>query len=157
MNIDLIVVGKTNFDYVADAVKLYSERLKKYVNFNIIVIPDVKNAKSISSSELKTKEGDLLAAQLAKYDYVVLLDENGKQQSSVEFSNWINKRANMSIKRLCFVVGGAYGFSDVVYKIANEKISLSKMTFSHQMIRILIVEQIYRAFTILKGEPYHHI
>lgn len=157
MTIDLIVVGKSNFDYVTDATLLYSTRLKKYINFNIIVVPDVKNAKSISQIELKNREGVVLITQLVKYDYVVLLDENGKQHTSVEFANWINKRANMSIKRLCFVVGGAYGFSDSVYKLASEKISLSKMTFSHQMIRILIVEQIYRAFTILKGEPYHHV
>lgn len=157
MVIDLIVVGKSNFDYVIDAVGLYGDRLKKYVNFNIVTIPDIKNAKNLSQQELKGKEGDLLCVQLSKYDYVVLLDENGKQYSSVEFSDWMNKKANLSIKRLCFVVGGAYGFSDEVYKITNEKISLSKMTFSHQMIRILIVEQIYRAFTILNGEPYHHI
>lgn len=156
MTIDLIVVGKTNFDYVSNAVELYAGRLKKYINFNIVIIPDVKNAKNLSQIELKSKEGDLLAAQLSKYDYIVLLDENGKQHTSVEFSEWINKRANMSIKRLCFVVGGAYGFSNEVYNMAAEKISLSKMTFSHQMIRILIVEQIYRAFTILNGEPYHH-
>lgn len=157
MTIDLIVVGKSNFGYVIEAVELYGDRLKKYINFNIITVPDVKNAKSISQSELKNKEGEMLCSYLCKYDYVVLLDENGRQHSSVEFAEWINKRANMSIKRLCFVVGGAYGFSNDVYQIANEKISLSKMTFSHQMIRILIVEQIYRAFTILNNEPYHHI
>lgn len=157
MVIDLIVVGKSNFDYVIDAVEIYGGRLKKYVNFNIVTIPDIKNAKSLSQVELKNKEGDLLCAQLSKYDYVVLLDENGKQHSSIEFAEWMNKKANLSIKRLCFVVGGAYGFSDEVYRVSNEKISLSKMTFSHQMIRILIVEQIYRTFTILNNEPYHHI
>ncbi|MEG0499941.1 MAG: 23S rRNA (pseudouridine(1915)-N(3))-methyltransferase RlmH [Rikenellaceae bacterium] len=157
MTIDLIVVGKSNFDYVINAVDLYSGRLKKYVPFNIVTIPDVKNAKSISQSELKTKEGELLCAQFAKYDCVVLLDENGRHYTSVEFAEWINQRANRSIRRMCFVIGGAYGFSDEVYRVAHEKISLSKMTFSHQMIRILIVEQIYRAFTILNGEPYHHV
>lgn len=157
MTIDLIVVGKSNFDYVITAVDLYSGRLKKYINFNIVTIPDVKNAKNLSQGELKNKEGELLCAQFAKYDHIVLLDENGKHFTSVEFAELINKRANMSIKRLCFVIGGAYGFSDDVYGAAKEKISLSKMTFSHQMIRILIVEQIYRAFTILNGEPYHHI
>lgn len=156
MTIDLIVVGKSNFDYVIDAVELYGSRLKRYVNFNVVTIADVKNAKSLSNAELKTREGDLLVAQLSKYDYIVLLDENGKQYTSTDFAEWINRRANMSIKRLCFVIGGAYGFSDAVYSLAAEKISLSKMTFSHQMIRILIVEQIYRAFTILNGEPYHH-
>lgn len=157
MTIDLIVVGKSNFDYVITAVDLYSGRLKKYVNFNIVTIPDVKNAKSLSQNELKNREGEVLCAQFTKYDYVVLLDENGKHHTSVEFAEWINQRANRSIRRLCFVIGGAYGFSDEVYRMNNEKISLSKMTFSHQMIRILIVEQIYRAFTIMNGEPYHHL
>lgn len=157
MNIDLIVVGKTNFNYVSEAVELYAGRLKKYVNFNIVVIADIKNAKNISSSELKTKEGDLLLAQFAKYDHVVLLDEKGKEFTSVDFSAWLNKKMVIGYKRICIVIGGAYGFSDAVYGVAKEKISLSKMTFSHQMIRILIVEQIYRAFTILNGEPYHHV
>lgn len=157
MTIDLIVVGKSNFDYVITAVDLYSGRLKKYINFNIVTIPDVKNAKSLSQNELKNREGEVLCAQFAKYDYVVLLDENGKHHTSVEFAEWINQRASRSIRRLCFVIGGAYGFSDEVYRMNNEKISLSKMTFSHQMIRILIVEQIYRAFTIMNGEPYHHL
>lgn len=157
MTIDLIVIGKTNFDYVITAVDLYSGRLKKYVNFNIVTIPDVKNAKNLSQNELKNREGEILCEHFAKYDHVVLLDENGKHYTSVEFAQWINQRANMSTRRLCFVIGGAYGFSDQVYRMNNEKISLSKMTFSHQMIRILIVEQIYRAFTILNGEPYHHI
>lgn len=156
MNIDIIVVGKTNFDFVTTAVDMYSKRLKKYVNFNIVTLPDIKNAKNLSELELKTKEGELIVAQLQRYDYCVLLDERGKEFSSVDFSQWMNKKMNMGIKRLCFVVGGAYGFSDSVYSQAREKVSLSKMTFSHQMIRILVVEQIYRAFTILAGEPYHH-
>lgn len=157
MNIDLIVVGKTNFNYVSEAVDLYAGRLKKYINFNIVVIPDIKNAKNLSSSELKTKEGELLVAQLTKYDHIVLLDEKGKEFTSVDFAQWLNKKMITGYKRICLVIGGAYGFSDAVYSITNEKISLSKMTFSHQMIRMLIVEQIYRGFTILNGEPYHHV
>ncbi len=156
MVIDIIVIGKTNFQYVIDGVETFNSRIKRYINFNIITIPDVKNAKSLSEGELKVREGEILLSYFKKYDHVVLLDERGKEYSSEDFSVWLNKRMISGIKRLCFVVGGAYGFSQEVYSVANEKISLSKMTFSHQMIRILIVEQIYRAFTILNGEPYHH-
>ncbi len=156
MGIDLIVIGKTNFDYVKSAVDIFDSRIKRYINFNIVTLADVKNAKSLSESELKSREGEMLLTQFKKYDYIVLLDERGKEYTSEDFSEWINRKMISGTKRLCFVVGGAYGFSKDVYAAANEKISLSKMTFSHQMIRILIVEQIYRAFTILKGEPYHH-
>lgn len=156
MNIDLVVVGKTNIDYITEGVKIYQERLKNYVNFEINVLPDIKNAASLTAELLKEKEGEQLVKALDKYDYIVLLDDKGKEHTSMEFAAWINKKANMGIKRLCFVVGGAYGFSQAVYGASNEKLSISKMTFSHQMIRLLFTEQLYRAFTILGNERYHH-
>lgn len=156
MNIDLVVVGKTNIDYITEGVKVYQERLKNYINFQINVLPDIKNAASLTAELLKEKEGEQLVKALDKYDYIVLLDDKGKEHTSMEFASWINKKANMGIKRLCFVVGGAYGFSQAVYAASNEKLSISKMTFSHQMIRLLFTEQLYRAFTILGNERYHH-
>lgn len=156
MNIDLVVVGKTNIDYITEGVKVYQERLKNYINFQINVLPDIKNAASLTAELLKEKEGEQLVKALDKYDYIVLLDDKGKEHTSMEFASWINKKANMGIKRLCFVVGGAYGFSQAVYATSNEKLSISKMTFSHQMIRLLFTEQLYRAFTILGNERYHH-
>ncbi|MEG1554482.1 MAG: 23S rRNA (pseudouridine(1915)-N(3))-methyltransferase RlmH [Rikenellaceae bacterium] len=156
MNIDLIVIGKTNIDYISTGIAVYQDRLKNYINFTINILPDVKNSSSLTPELLKEREGEQLVKILEKYDYIVLLDENGKEHSSVEFANWINKKANMGIKKLCFVVGGAFGFSKQVYSISHEKVSISKMTFSHQMIRLLFTEQLYRAFTILNNEHYHH-
>ncbi len=156
MNIKLIVVGKSEEKYLREAVEIYLKRLTHYINFEIVVLPDVKNAKNMSVSELKDKEAELILKHSAKTDKVVLLDEKGKEFSSVEFSKYIEKQMNASLKTLAFVVGGAFGFSEKVYSQANEKLSISKMTFSHQMIRLLFVEQLYRAFTIIKGEPYHN-
>ena len=156
MNIKLIVVGKNEQKYLKEALDIYIKRLTHYINFELVVLPDVKNAKNMSVTELKDKEAELILKHSAKADKVVLLDEKGKEFSSVEFSKYIEKQMNASLKTLAFVVGGAFGFSDKVYSQAGEKLSISKMTFSHQMIRLLFVEQLYRAFTIIKGEPYHN-
>jgi 23S rRNA (pseudouridine1915-N3)-methyltransferase len=156
MNIKLIVIGKSEEKYLREAVEIYLKRLTHYINFEIVVLPDVKNAKNMSVAELKDKEAELILKHSAKVDKVVLLDEKGKEYSSVEFSKYLTKQMNASVKTLAFVVGGAFGFSEKVYSQANEKLSISKMTFSHQMIRLLFVEQLYRAFTIIKGEPYHN-
>ncbi|MEE0925983.1 MAG: 23S rRNA (pseudouridine(1915)-N(3))-methyltransferase RlmH [Bacteroidales bacterium] len=156
MNIKLIVIGKSEEKYLREAVEIYLKRLTHYINFEIVVLPDVKNAKNMSVAELKDKEAELILKHSAKADKVVLLDEKGKEYSSVEFSKYLSKQMNASVKTLAFVVGGAFGFSEKVYSQANEKLSISKMTFSHQMIRLLFVEQLYRAFTIIKGEPYHN-
>lgn len=156
MNIKLIVIGKSEEKYLREAVEIYLKRLTHYINFEIVVLPDVKNAKNMSVAELKDKEAELILKHSAKADKVVLLDEKGKEYSSVEFSKYLTKQMNASVKTLVFVVGGAFGFSEKVYSQANEKLSISKMTFSHQMIRLLFVEQLYRAFTIIKGEPYHN-
>ncbi|MBO7228121.1 MAG: 23S rRNA (pseudouridine(1915)-N(3))-methyltransferase RlmH [Bacteroidales bacterium] len=156
MNIKLIVIGKSEEKYLREAVEIYLKRLTHYINFEIVVLPDVKNAKNMSVAELKDKEAELILKHSAKADKVVLLDEKGKEYSSVEFSKYLTKQMNASVKTLAFVVGGAFGFSEKVYSQANEKLSISKMTFSHQMIRLLFVEQLYRAFTIIKGEPYHN-
>lgn len=156
MNIKLIVIGKSEKKYLREAVEIYLKRLTHYINFEIVVLPDVKNAKNMSVAELKDKEAELILKHSAKADKVVLLDEKGKEYSSVEFSKYLTKQMNASVKTLAFVVGGAFGFSEKVYSQANEKLSISKMTFSHQMIRLLFVEQLYRAFTIIKGEPYHN-
>lgn len=157
MNIDLIVIGKTNMDFVEMGIKEYTKRLTRYIKFNIIVLPDIKNPAQMSKETLMKREGELFCAALESYDWIVLMDENGKQLSSVEFSKWVQNRLNLSTRKLAFVIGGAYGFSEQVYKMASEKHSLSKMTFSHQMVRMIFTEQLYRAFTILRGEPYHHI
>lgn len=156
MQIDLIVIGKTNAQYLITGINEYIGRLKHYVPFNFQVIPDIKNAKSLSQEQLKIKEGDLILKQVEKSDLLVLLDENGKQFSSVAFSEYLQAHMLAGRKRVIFVIGGAYGFSDAVYQRSNGKVGLSKMTFSHQMVRLIFVEQLYRGMTILKGEPYHH-
>jgi 23S rRNA (pseudouridine1915-N3)-methyltransferase len=155
MNIKLTVIGKTEGKYLIEAVENYIKRLKHYVNFEIIYLPDIKGAKSLSSSEIKEKEADILLKQISKYDKNILFDEKGKLFSSKEFATHLQKQMNQGIKNLNFIVGGAYGFSPRIYQEVQEKISISPMTFSHQMIRLLIVEQIYRANTILNNEPYH--
>lgn len=157
MNIDLIVVGKTDLAQVGSLVEMYQKRINFYIKFNIITLPDLKNTKNISAESQKRQEGVLLMKQFSDSDYVVLLDENGRQHASMEFSAWMQKRMSSGVKRLCFVIGGAYGFSQEVYDRADESVSLSKMTFSHQIIRAIFAEQLYRAFTILNNEPYHHV
>ncbi|MEZ4840030.1 MAG: 23S rRNA (pseudouridine(1915)-N(3))-methyltransferase RlmH [Flavobacteriaceae bacterium] len=156
MKIKLLVIGKTDNKNLQQLIDDYQKRLGFYSKFELIVIPDIKNAKNITENQQKEKEGELILKQLDSSDELILLDEKGKQFRSVEFADLLQKKMNSGIKQLLFVVGGPYGFSDKLYKMANAKISLSKMTFSHQMVRLFMVEQLYRAFTILKNEPYHH-
>lgn len=156
MTIRLLTIGKTDSKQLEELISIYEKRLFHYIKFEFDIIPGIKNSKNLSEQQQKQKEGELILKKVIPSDFLVVLDENGKQFSSVEFSNLIQKRMNSGIKNLVFVIGGPYGFSNEVYLRANNKISLSKMTFSHQMIRLFFVEQIYRAFTILKNEPYHH-
>ena len=156
MHIKIIAIGKTDDKQLNLLIEQYKKRLTHYVKFSLDCIPDLKNTKNLSEKQQKEKEGELILKQLNSSDVMVLLDENGSQFSSVGFSEYLQKKMNAGIKQLVFVIGGPYGFSEAVYKKAQGKISLSKMTFSHQMIRLFIVEQIYRGFTILKNEPYHH-
>jgi 23S rRNA (pseudouridine1915-N3)-methyltransferase len=157
MKITLILNGKTEDDYIIKGFSVYEQRLKHYVGFETIVIPALKNTKALSIEQQKQKEGELIFKQIQNPDKLILLDENGKEYNSVGFAEFIQQQMNSGIKNLVFVVGGPYGFSEEIYKRANGKISLSKMTFSHQMVRLFFVEQVYRAMTILKNEPYHHI
>lgn len=156
MKITVILNGKTEDDYLLKGIAIYEQRLKHYVPFETITIPALKNTKALSTEQQKQKEGELILKNLQSSDKLILLDENGKEYSSVNFSEYIQQQMNSGIKNLVFVVGGPYGFSDEIYKRANGKISLSKMTFSHQMVRLFFVEQLYRAMTILRNEPYHH-
>lgn len=156
MKVKLIVVGKTAFDYLKEGESIYENRLIHYTHYERILIPDVKSPKNFSNEELKKKEGESILAKITNQEYVVLLDEKGKSFTSVSFANWINQKINENISILTFVIGGAYGFSKDLYERANQKISLSEMTFSHQLVRVIFLEQLYRAHTILKGEPYHH-
>ena len=156
MTIKLIAIGKTDNNHLQTLIEDYIKRLNFYIKFAIEIIPDIKNVKNLSESQQKIKEGELILNKLTPTDELILLDENGKQFDSVSFSEYLQKKMNSGIKQLVFVIGGPYGFSDEVYNKANGKISLSKMTFSHQMIRLFFTEQLYRGFTILKNEPYHH-
>lgn len=156
MKITLLVVGKTEDKYLIEGIEKYLNRLKHYIGFNLLVIPDIKNTKNLSEAQQKGKEAELILKQINNPDVVILLDEKGKQYSSVSFSNYLNKQMVGSVQHLVFVIGGPYGFDENIYKRANGSISLSDMTFSHQMVRLFFVEQLYRAFSILKGEPYHH-
>lgn len=156
MTIKLIAIGKTDSKELQSLILNYSSRLQHYVKFELIIIPDVKNSKNLSESEQKRKVGEAILKLTKPSDVLVLMDEKGKQFTSVEFSEVLQKRMNSGIKNLLVVIGGPYGFSNETYNRANQKISLSKMTFSHQMVRLFIVEQLYRGFTILKNEPYHH-
>ena len=152
----LIVVGKTTDKRFEAITQEYIERIRHYIPFTIEVIPELKNTKGLSQDEQKKREGELIQKNLQPGDYVVLLDEHGSERSSMDFASWIQKKMAAGPKRLVFIVGGPYGFSDVIHQKGNEEISLSRITLSHQMIRMFIVEQIYRAMTILNGEPYHH-
>lgn len=156
MKISLVVIGKTNGKFLIDGINEYTKRLSFYIPFNIVYLPDIKNNKKLSFEQQKTQEGVILLGEIDKSDYVVLLDEHGKEFTSIEFSRYIEKKMTTVTKRLVFVVGGPYGFSNDVKERANEKISLSKMTFSHEMIRLIFTEQLYRAMTIINNEPYHH-
>jgi len=156
MKIFLLVIGKTDETYLQKGIDIFLKRIPHYISFEMKVIPDLKNSKNLSEDQQKEKEGELIIQQLAPSDELILLDENGTETSSVEFARFLEKRMISGIKRLVFVIGGPYGFSATVYSRANGKLSLSKMTFSHQMVRLIFAEQLYRGMTILKGEPYHH-
>ena len=156
MKITLLTIGKTEEKYLLDGIEVYLKRLKHYIPFKITEIPELKGTKNLSRDQQKSREGELIFKNINSTDYVILLDENGQDLSSRQFSAFLNKKMVGGQQQLVFVIGGPYGFSEEVYTRCNDKISLSKMTFSHQMIRLFFTEQLYRAYTILKGEPYHH-
>lgn len=156
MKICLLVIGKTDEEYLQKGIGIFMKRIPHYILFEMKIIADIKNAKNLSEDQQKEKEGELILQQILSSDELFLLDEQGMEASSVEFARFLEKKMVAGIKRLVFVIGGPYGFSATVYARANGKVSLSKMTFSHQMVRLIFVEQLYRALTILKGEPYHH-
>ncbi|MBQ1227100.1 MAG: 23S rRNA (pseudouridine(1915)-N(3))-methyltransferase RlmH [Alistipes sp.] len=156
MNIELIVIGKTDQQEVASLVEQYAKRVNHYCKFTVTTIADVKNTRNMAPSRQKQLEGEMILRLISDGDWLVLMDERGRQFTSMEYADWLQKRMLSGVKRLAIVIGGPYGFSDEVYKRANEKISLSKMTFSHQIVRAIFAEQLYRAFTILNNEPYHH-
>lgn len=155
MKTELILIGKTNDKHFQAGIDDYVGRIGHYMPFNIITIPDIKNTKALTEEQQKEREGELILKQLQPSDTLVLLDEHGKEFRSIEFATWIEKK-QQTARRLVFCIGGPYGFAQEVYQRANEMISLSKMTFSHQMVRLVFTEQLYRACTIIKGEPYHH-
>lgn len=156
MDIVLLTVGKTTISFVNEAIAEYEKRLKRYVPFNIVSIPDIKNTKSLTEEKQKQAEGEQILQRLSSGDFVVLLDERGKEFTSMEFAEYLQKQMSAGRKRTVFVVGGPYGFSREVYERADGKVSLSRMTFNHEMVRAFFTEQVYRAMTILRGEPYHH-
>jgi 23S rRNA (pseudouridine1915-N3)-methyltransferase len=156
MNIRLLAIGKTDNKALQTLIDDYTKRLSFYVKFDLEIIPDIKNVKNLSEAQQKEKEGELILSKITPTDQLILLDENGKTFSSLGFSDFLQKKMNAGIKTLVFVIGGPYGFSDTVYQKAQGKVSLSEMTFSHQMVRLFVIEQIYRGFTILRNEPYHH-
>lgn len=156
MKITLLTVGKTDRDWVRQGLEIYVSRLRHYIPFTLTEIPELKNVSALSKDQIKVKEGELILKNLKPADDVILLDEHGKEYTSVHLAGILQGKINYECKDIVFVIGGAYGFSDAVYARANSKISLSKMTFSHQMVRTIFTEQLYRAFTIMKGEPYHH-
>ena len=156
MNIKLIAVGKTDNPALQQLISTYEKRLSYYINFDLQLLPDIKNSKSLSEEQQKIKEGELILSYVEPSHHLILLDERGKEYTSIAFADELQKKMNSGIKQLTFVIGGPYGFSQAIYQRANSKLSLSKLTFSHQMIRLFFVEQLYRAFTILRNEPYHH-
>lgn len=156
MKAELLVIGKTDSNIIKDGIEVYKKRLIHYLPFEMKIIPDIKNTKNMSVDQQKNKEGALILDNLNSSDFVVLLDEKGKEFSSVGFSSFMEQKMINGIKKIVFIIGGPYGFSQDVYNRANSKLSLSKMTFSHQMVRMIFTEQLYRAMTIIKGEPYHH-
>ena len=156
MKITLLTVGKTDKDWVKQGIDIYASRMKHYFPFSIVESPELKNVSSLSQDQIKTKEGELILKNVKPTDDMILLDERGREFSSMEFAKALQDKISYTGKDIVFVIGGAYGFSDAVRQRSNSKISLSRMTFSHQMVRAIFVEQLYRAFTIMKGEPYHH-
>ena len=155
MKTELIVVGKTTSKHISACIDDYAERIGHYMPFTISVIPELKNTQAITEQQQKDREGEMILQRVSATDTLILLDEHGTEHRSIEFATWLQKK-QLSARRLVFVVGGPYGFSQQVYNRANEMISLSRMTFSHQMVRLVFTEQLYRACTIIKGEPYHH-
>lgn len=156
MKITLLTVGKTDKEWVKNGLDIYASRLKRYIPFSLVEIPELKNVSSLSKEQIKIREGELILKNIRPADDLILLDERGKEYSSMELAKVIQDKISYAGKDMVFVIGGAYGFSEAVYARANSKLSLSRMTFSHQMVRTIFVEQLYRAFTIIKGEPYHH-
>ena len=156
MKITLLTVGKTDKDWVKDGLDIYVSRLKHYIPFSVVEIPELKNVSALTKDQIKTREGELILKNVRPTDDLILMDERGRQYTSVELSKVLQDKISYIGKDIVFVIGGAYGFSEAVYNRTNSKISLSKMTFSHQMVRAIFAEQIYRAFTIMRGEPYHH-
>jgi 23S rRNA (pseudouridine1915-N3)-methyltransferase len=156
MKITLFCVGKTDDSYLQEGISKYASRLKHYIKFSIVEIPDLKNTKNLSFEQQKNKEAELIMKQISATDYVVLLDDKGKEYTSKAFSEFLNQGMIKSIGSMVFIIGGPYGFDEQIYQRADMKLSLSKMTFSHQMVRLFFTEQLYRSFTILRNEPYHH-
>ena len=156
MNIKLLAIGKTDNKSLQTLIDDYTKRLSFYVKFDLEIIPDIKNVKNLSEAQQKEKEGELILSKLSATDQLILLDENGKTFTSMKFADELQKKMNSGVKTLVYVIGGPYGFSDAVYSKAQGKVSLSSMTFSHQMVRLFFIEQLYRGFTILRNEPYHH-
>jgi len=156
LNIKLIQIGKTKQQNLQELISSYTSRLKHLVKFEAVTIPDIKNTKNLSETQQKEKEAELILKQVQSSDWIVLLDENGKTYSSVKFADFFQQKMNSGIKTLVFIIGGPYGFSDNIYQMAKQKVALSSMTFTHEMIRLLFVEQVYRAYAILNNLPYHH-
>ena len=156
MKITFLTVGKTEDTYLKDGIEKYVKRLKHYTRLELIDLAELKNTKALTPDQQKTKEAEMILKKIVPTDYVILLDENGAELTSKQFANYLDKKAISATASLVFVVGGPYGFDETVYSRANDKVSLSRMTFSHQMVRLFFVEQLYRAFTFIKGEPYHH-
>lgn len=156
MKITLLTVGKTEDAYLREGIDKYLKRLKHYTKLEVNDLPELKNTKALTPDQQKAKEAELLLKKMTNTDFVVLLDENGVEFTSQQFADYINKKNIGSVQNLVFIVGGPYGFDESIYQRANDKLSLSRMTFSHQMVRLFFTEQLYRAFTIIKGEPYHH-
>lgn len=156
MKITLLTVGKTDKDWVRQGMDIYVSRLKHYIPFSVVEIPELRNVSSLTKDQIKVREGELILKNIRPSDDVILLDERGKEYTSVELAKVIQDKISYTGKDMVYIIGGAYGFSEAVYQRADSRISLSRMTFSHQMVRAIFVEQIYRAFTIMRGEPYHH-
>ena len=156
MKISLLTVGKTDISWVREGMEIYISRLRHYIPFSVIEIPELKNASALDREQIKAREGELILKAIRPSDDVILLDEHGKEYSSTGFAEALERKISLGGRDIVFVIGGAYGFSEEVYRRSNSSISLSKMTFSHQMVRTIFAEQLYRAFTIMKGEPYHH-
>lgn len=156
MEICVLSVGEISFPWIRQGISLFESRLERYIKFTSLILPDIKNSKSLSVEKIKEEEGKLIMQHLNPSDYVIMMDEKGKEYTSREFADMLQKQMNGGRKRLLFVIGGPYGFSEPVYKRADSKISLSRLTFTHEMAKLFLTEQLYRSFTILKGEPYHH-